>query len=662
MSEKSTQLSLLGPSTPAPAPAPAPAPTPTSAAKDPAALVARLEHYNAAYRAGTPEITDEAYDALVEELRALDPENEYLHTVEPEEEVGDAAQQVRHSKPMLSTEKAYTREELARYVERVEQAARELGQDVAALRFQVTPKLDGLAGNDADGVLATRGNGLVGANITSAFEKGLVAIGGRGQGLGEIVIRQSYFDDNFTGIFEHPRNMVVGIIKADNVNVQSQKALDDGMVHFVPYTTLPSWTGTGAQLVADVGEITEQLRQQVDYGLDGMVAAVTDTRLREHMGATTHHYRWQIAIKERGETARSTIQEIIWQTGRTGNVTPVLVIDTVRLSGANITRITAHHAGMVRDKKLGEGAVIEIIRSGEVIPKLVDVITPAADSKVLLPKTCPSCLEELTWKNDFLNCGNLSGCPAQVVSGIRHWFRTLGTADWFGEKTITRLVDGGFDSLEKIYALTEAQILELEFGAGQTKNLLDALKTSTTEPVEDARFLAAFGIADLGLGDSRKLLRQFKLETLGDLKAETLEGVKGFGKVTSGSITRGLQRRWATIRHMLDLGFNLEHTALDSERPKVDSPIAGKRVLFTGKMLRGNRDEMKLQAIALGAEALSSISKQLDLLIIGEKASQGKIDKARGLGVRVITEDEYLTLIGSDAAPAAADATPTADA
>lgn len=622
------QMSLLG----------TPAPKKPTAAE----LVADLTRYNEAYRDGSPLISDMEYDALVEQLRELDPDNDFLQQVEPEEPVA-ADKQVRHARPMLSTEKAYTAEQLQRFVDRVLAAAAEIG--VEDVQFKVTPKLDGLAGNDVDGVLASRGNGRVGANITDAFAKGLVPIGGRGHGLGEIVIKQSYFEDNFTGVFEHPRNMAVGIIKADNVNAQSQQALDDGMVHFVPYANLASRTVTGEQLVAQIGEITEALRQEVDYALDGMVAQCTDERVQAHMGATSHHYRWQIAIKERGETARATIQDIIWQTGRVGKITPVLCIEPVRLSGANISRITAHHAGMVRDKKLGEGAIIEIIRSGEVIPKLEDVVTPAPDDKVRLPSECPSCGEGLEWRNDFLFCTNRTGCPAQAVGTIRHWFKTLGTADWFGEKTISRLVGGGFDTLEKVYALEEKNLIALGFGPGQTHNLLEALQISTQQSVEDARFLAAFGIKDLGIGDSRKLLRHFKLETLDTLTAEQLAEVKGFGDVTSESITRGLQRRWPTISHMLAKKFTLERTPLASEQATIESPIAGKNVLFTGKMVQGTRDEMKKQAMALGATVLSGISGKLNLLVIGERASQAKVTKARNAGAEVLTEADYNKLI-----------------
>ena len=418
----------------------------------------------------------------------------------------------------------------------------------------------------------------------------------------------------------------MGIISADVVNATGKRALEEGAVRFVPYTTLPTWRGRGDALVERMGDITEDLRQQVDYALDGMVAEATHSALKAHMGATSHHNRWQIAIKERGETAITSIQDIVWQTGRTGNVTPVLLVEPVKVSGATIGRVTAHHAGMVRDLKLGAGARIQIIRSGEVIPKLEEVLEEA--ETVSLPTECRWCGNELRWVNDFLNCDNGTGCPAQVETGLRHWFKTLGTADNWGPKTITRVVAAGYTTLEQLYGLTEQELLDLDFGGGQTANLLVALRLSRAEPIEDARFLAAFGIKDLGLGESRKLLAAFPLRDLESLTEAQLSAVKGFGEVTSHSIVRGLQARWPTIAHMVELGFQLEATPLAGSTPSVDSAIAGKKVLFTGTMVHGKREDMQEEARSLGAVLASSISKNLDLLVTGEKASAGKVQKA----------------------------------
>lgn len=602
-------------------------------------LVARLEEYNAAYRNGHPLVEDAVYDELVERLRALDPVHPYLNAVEPEQFSGRA--EVRHPMPMLSTEKAYTTEQLARYVARVEKEAQALGIQEAS--FRITPKLDGLAGRDDGIVFASRGNGLTGYDITNAFAKGVVAIGGRGQGLGEIVVVKSYFEAHLADKFEHPRNMVVGIVSSDTLNKDVVQALEEGMVHFAPYAQLPQWQGTGDQLLEQIDAVSNDFAERIDYPMDGVVVEVVDPRLKTRMGATTHHYRWQIAVKRKGETAVTRVDSIRWQVGRTGNITPVMAVAPVALSGATIRRVTAHHAGMVAKLGIGPGARIEIIRSGEVIPKLEKVLEPAHE--VTLPTQCPACGLDLVWENDFLRCTHMA-CPAQTEQRLIHWFRTLGNADWFGIKTIQKLVAAGFDSLEKIYTMQESDFADLGFGPVQSRNLAQALSISRTKPVEDWRFLAALGIPDLGVGDSRKLLQYIPLEKLPTIEKAQIESVHGFGQITSARIVDKLAEIKETFMHLLDLGFNLEKTVPAAEAQTADSPISGKSIVFTGKMVRGSRDGMQEAARRLGANIQSAVSRTTDYLVCGEKVGQAKLAKAAQLGVQTLSEDEYHRLIG----------------
>jgi DNA ligase (NAD+) len=602
-------------------------------------LVSRLEHYNQAYRSGQPLISDSAYDELVEQLRKLAPDHPFLQRVEPERFAG--RMEVRHPVPMLSTDKAYTLEQLGRFVTRVEKEAQAIGID--QVEYKVTPKLDGLAGRDDGAVFVSRGNGLVGYEISSAFDKGVVPLGGRGQGLGEIVVVKSYFDAHLADKFEHPRNMVVGIVSSDTLNDDVRQALEDQQVRFVPYGQLQSWQGTAEQLLEGVEAITIELAEATDYPMDGVVVEVADERVRAQMGATTHHYRWQIAVKRKGATAETVVQGIQWQVGRTGNVTPVLEVAPINLSGATIRRVTAHHAGMVAKLGIGPGARIEVIRSGEVIPKLERVISPV--EQVQLPRSCPACDHELHRSGDFLCC-TYPRCPAQIEQRISHWFRTLGSADWFGIKTIQKLVAKGYDTLEKIYAMDAETFAMLGFGPVQSRNLAEALTTSRTKAVEDWRFLAAFGIPDLGVGDSRRLIEHMALEKLTDVDARTIAGISGFGEITSQSIVRGVAEIKATLLHMLALGFNLEKTPLMSQRPSVQSPVAGKNLVFTGKMQAGSREAMQAQAHRLGANVQSAVSRTTDLLICGENVGPTKLEKARRFGVEVISEGEYLRLIG----------------
>jgi DNA ligase (NAD+) len=604
-------------------------------------LVSQLERYNLAYRNGQPLISDAEYDELVEQLRRLAPDHPFLHRVEPEQFAGRL--EVRHPEPMLSTEKAYTREQLRRFVTRVEKEARAMGMDMEAVLFKVTPKLDGLAGRDDGNVFASRGNGLVGYEISSAFDKGVIALEGRGQGLGEIVVAQSYFDAHLADSFEHPRNMVVGIVSSDTINEDARQALEDQQVRFVPYRQLPYWQGTGEQLLEQIDGIGEELMAQCDYPLDGLVAEVVDEGLKARMGATTHHYRWQIAVKRKGETAETVVESVQWQVGRTGNVTPVLEVAPVNLSGATIRRVTAHHAGMVDKRRIGPGSRIEIIRSGEVIPKLEKVLSTS--EQVELPEKCPACEHDLHWKGDFLRCG-YTRCPAQIEQRISHWFRVLGSADWFGIKTIQKLVAQGFDSLEKIYALDAEAFAGMGFGPVQSRNLAEALAVSRAKPVEDWRFLAALGIPDLGVGDSRRLLEHVPLEEIVSVEPGAIARINGFGEITSRSIAEGIAEIKSTLLHMLALGFNLEKTPLLSEQASVQSPIAGKNVVFTGKMQGGSREAMQAQARQLGAIVQTAVSGNTDLLICGEKVGAAKMDKASRLGVKILTEAEYYQLIG----------------
>jgi DNA ligase (NAD+) len=607
----------------------------TSRIKD---LVAKLTRHNEDYRRGMPTISDARYDELTEELRSLDPENAFLAKVEPE--TFGSKKEVRHPVPMLSTEKAYKESDLKRFVERVEKEAR--SHKIRDLKFRVTPKLDGLAARDDGNIFATRGNGEVGYEISSAFVKGLIPIGGRGQGLGEIVCKKSYFEEHLSGNFEHPRNMVVGIVTSDNVNVLARQALQDEAVVFVPYSQLPEKVVDGKTLISEMWTITDELEAVTDYPLDGMVAEVMNDELRQIMGATAHHYRWQIAIKRKGESAVTVVEDIRWQVGRLGTVTPVMEVTPVTVSGATISNVTAHNAGMLRNQSIGRGAEVRIIRSGEVIPKLEEVVVPA--DKVELPSACPSCGAILFWQNDFLKCPDYD-CPARIEQRIEYWFKTLGNADWFGKKTIEKLVGSGYKSLESIYEMGEDDFRSLGFGPVQSSNLAEAIYISKTKETDDWRFLAALGIPDLGKADSRKLLSYFPIEDVIKISSDDLAAIHGFGEITSQSVVAGIEQIALTIQHMIDLGFNLRRTPLISEREQLDSPVKGKGIVFTGKMEHGNREEMQSMARSLGANVQTSVTGKTDMLVCGLKVGQKKIDSAKAKGIHIMSEKEYLDLL-----------------
>jgi DNA ligase (NAD+) len=241
-------------------------------------------------------------------------------------------------------------------------------------------------------------------------------------------------------------------------------------------------------------------------------------------------------------------------------------------------------------------------------------------------------------------CTN-SACPAQIEQRIRHWFRILGNADWFGIKTVRKLVENGHDTLEAVYRLTEVDFVDMGFGPVQSKNLAEAITISRTKPVEDWRFLAAFGIADLGTGDSRKLLAHVPLEKVVELNPTAIAQIKGFGDKTSQRIVASIGAMAGTIRHMLDLGFNLQPTPLAAAQGVIDSPIAGKGIVFTGKMVHGTREAMQAEARALGAKVQTTVSGQTDYLVCGENVGASKMAKANRLGVAILSESQYITLV-----------------
>lgn len=613
-----------------------------NAVTDADTMAQQLQKYNRLYRAGTPAISDTQYDLLVEQLRAIAPDHHVLHSVEPESIMGEG--KIRHPTPMLSTEKAYKEDEVARFVQRIHSGASELGILPSEVQFRVTPKLDGLAGRDDGYTLATRGNGDEGYDITRAYDRGLVPVGGRAEAVGEIVCDQDYFDEYLVDTFEHPRSFTVGAISADTLSEDALHAYAHGAIRFVPYSTVAAWEGAGDVLVARLREIEVEVKSGVPYAMDGIVIEVTHPAIQEHLGHTSHHHRWQIAFKTKGESAQTTVECIVWQTARTGRITPVLEIVPTRVSGATISRVTAHHAGNVKAKGLGPGAVITIIRAGEVTPFHDQTITPS--SVISLPDTCPSCGTPTVWEGDYLHCPNTSDCSAQTETTLIHFFKTLGNIDLMGPRTIGKLVENGYDTLEKIYDLSASDLTSIGFGPGQSVNIISELSRSNRETVDDWRFLAAFGVEDLGRGDSRRLLKHHSIETLDTLQEADLLAIRGFGPKTAPAIVSRIAKRWPTISYMMSLGFNLRRTPLESEVSN-DGPLLGKNVVFTGSMTTGSREAMQEQARQLGANVQSSVGKTTHYLICGEKVGQSKMDKAAKNGTILLSEADYLAMIAN---------------
>ena len=409
------------------------------------------------------------------------------------------------------------------------------------------------------------------------------------------------------------------------------------------YNQLPHWQGSCDELLTDFETIVGNLWGKVDYDVDGVVFEIVDPKIKEHMGATRHHHRWQIAYKQNTQTAEVRVLRIVAQTSRSGRVNPVAEIEPTRLSGALIRRATAHHYGMVREKGIGAGALIRLSRSGEVIPKIEKVLEPVTPE---LPDTCPSCGSGLVWESDYLVCVNVMDCAAQKTHTIEHFFKVLGNVDGFGPSSIAKIYEGGVASLSKIYALGEDDFVSFGFGPKQAENMVAQLQRSREESIEDWRFLAAFGVHRMGMGNCEKLLSVYPLIDVFTISRQNIIEIKGFSEKIADEILPGLASIKEMFFSLYGLGFNLVQTDIVSDSVSLQSsPVVGQLIVFTGTMRQGSRDEMKRQAKGLGAKVGASITGKTDMLVCGEKVGASKLLKAEQLGVKILSETEYLQLI-----------------
>ena len=596
---------------------------------------------NALYRSGTPVLSDNQYDLLLLKLTNEQPDHPYLTEIEPE--VMFESKTVSLPQKMLSTDKAYSFIEIEKWVDKIMKAAEELDINASQVKIRITPKLDGYAAFDDGQVLYTRGNGVRGQDITRAFNRGLKVAnnGERGLGPGEIVISKRYFDDVLNLHFENSRNIQAAIIAEKNVDENVQKAIDEGACVFYPFELIDHWTGDPQELLSNFESIVEKIWHSVEYDIDGVVLETTDEKIKEHMGSTRKHHRWQIAFKVNEEAAEVEVIRVIAQTSRTGRVSPVAELVPTKLSGATITRATVHHYRMVESNGVGKGAIVRLVRSGLVIPKIEKVIKKVTPQ---IPDKCPSCSSLLEWVADHLMCKNLQ-CSARKENTIIYFFKTLGNNDGFGPKVIEKLHLFGVDHVHQVYELSEYQLKSFGFGEKTAQNLVGQLRASREIEIEDWRFLSAFGVNRLGAGNCEKLLKHHSVLELFELTVEDMITIDGFADVSAQTISQGLNDIKEDFTKVYELGFNLGVTPKQLEQSNNGSPIAGKLVVFTGAMTQGGRGDMEKEAKLLGATIGKSVSGKTDFLVTGNKVGENKINAARAKGVQVITEEEYLKLL-----------------
>jgi len=600
---------------------------------------------NQRYRDGNPIISDEDYDFIFTlELSKRLPNNPFLQKIEPESE-DFSEEKVKLPKKMLSTDKAYSWEEINKWLERIVKFSSEINYSLSDIQIKGTAKLDGFAGYD-DGIkLYTRGDGNKGTDISRVFARGLGVFNNseRGQGPGEIVVKRSYFENHLSNHFEFPRNFQASLIKEKELDSFAIGAISEKAALFVPFAQLPQWLGSVEEFSSNFLDIVDQLEGGVDFDIDGVVFEIVNPELKKHMGSNRKFHRWQIAFKENKEKAQVKVISVTAQVGRTGKITPVAELEPTQLSGATIYRATGHHYGLVKQQGLGAGSVIELTRSGLVIPKINKVLKTA---EVDIPVNCPSCGHQLSWDSDFLMCFNHDECPEQIMGKIIYFFRILANNDGFGQATIQKLYAAGIHQVSDIYLLSKEKLISIGFGEKTSQNLIDQLARSRQESIEDWRFLAAFGVQRLGMGNCENLLKSFSINQIFKLSVEDISNIDGFAELTAELIFDGLISIKDQYANLVSGGFQLENTLLSSNDNAGNNIFKNKKIVFTGAM-SDSRLELEKQAKAHGVLVGKSVSSKTDFLIIGENVGQSKIKAAKSHEVEILTESEYLKKLNS---------------
>jgi len=655
-------------------------------------LAVQLHHHNHLYHVlDRPEISDAEYDALFRELLALEERFPELVTPDsPSRRVGapplETFRQVRHAEPMLSLENALDEEEFVEFDARVRRA---LGSD-EPVTYLCEMKLDGVAVELTyqDGVLvtgSTRGDGTVGEEITD----NLRTIGSIPLRLnrpcpelvdvrGEVYIELEDFrrfnrrrEEEGESTFANPRNAAAGSLRQLDPRqtarrplrifchgvgrligeeIASQQQLLERFRRWGLRTNV-----AGTRLARGVDEVIAcyrdllAKREQLPFEIDGMVVKVNDRALQRQLGAKSRSPRWAIAMKFPPRQATTTVEDVRIQVGRTGALTPVAILRPVEVSGVTVSRASLHNWDEIArlDLRIGDTVVVE--RAGDVIPDVVRVRTEnrtGGERTIEPPVSCPACGAPVARLPDEVvpRCQDLA-CPARLKEAIRHFAsRAAMDIEGLGERTVDQLLAGGLvTSVADLYRLTIDDLLPLErMGEKSAGKLLRAIDASRKRPFD--RFLFALGIRHVGSHLARVLARHFSsLDELAAADEETLLAIHEIGPRVSESLRAffASPRNREILAQLRQLG--VEPQPLTAQAAG-SAPLAGKTYVFTGSLEKLKRREARQLVERLGGRAAGSVSRNTDTVVAGRDAGS-KLEKARQLGIEIISEEEFLQRI-----------------
>jgi len=660
-----------------------------------AELRRQLEYHGHRYYVlDDPEIGDDAYDALLDELRTLEAEQPDLLTPDsPTQRVGGAPisklEKVRHPQPMLSLANVRSAEELRSWIARMRSHLAREGIEDPDFAYVAEPKIDGLAISLVyrDGVLergATRGNGEIGEDVTHnlrtipsiplRFDDAPPLVEVRGEvymAVGDFTALNERRASRGLSTFMNPRNSAAGTIRQLDPALAAERPLSmwcygigatEGLRFGSHWEGLEWLRAHSFRVNGDVLRLTtedevvaqclrwQERRGALDFEIDGVVVKVDDLELQRRLGAVGRDPRWAVAWKFPPTTASTKLHSVQWNVGRFGDLHPFAVLEPVHVGGVTVKLATLHNEEDLARKDIRTGDDVIVLRAGDVIPQVVSpaphaVERPDRAPPERPPARCPSCGTP-TVKDQgrvFTRCPNRA-CPDRRWQLLKHYAAAMDM-DGLGEKQVRMLQDAGLvATVADYYRLSSEQLLELE-GVGEVsaENLLRSIEQSRERPFGTVLF--AIGIEGVGGITGRNLAQQFRtIDALLDASPEGIAGTPGIGPVVAGLIHEQLAD--PAVRELIaDLrGFVRMET--EGAGPG-DGVLGGRTLVLTGTLPDLTREEATERILAAGGRVTSSVSRKTDYLVAGEAAGS-KLEKAERLGVPVLDQAGLLELLGSD--------------
>ncbi len=651
------------------------------------------EHNYSYYVCNNPTISDKEFDDLLAKLQRLEDENpQYFSPSSPTQRVGsdisEGFTQVEHKYPMLSLGNTYTIGEVEAFYNRVLQGLNEPFEIVAELKYDGTS----ISLTYEDGRLiraVTRGDGTRGDDVTANVKTiRSIPLQLRGDNYpqsfeirGEILMPWTVFEklnneraSQNEPLFANPRNAASGTLKLQNSAIVAKRGLDAYLYYMLGenlpsdnhYKNLSIANEWGFKISPDT-KICHSLQDMIDFinywdserknlpvATDGIVFKVASLKQQKALGYTAKSPRWAIAYKFQAERACTRLNSVSFQIGRTGAVTPVANLDPVQLSGTIVKRASLHNADIIESLDLHIGDMVYVEKGGEIIPKITGVDTDARmlliGDKVRFIKNCPECGTPLIrYEGEAAHyCPNDSGCSPQIKGRIEHFIsRKAMNIDGLGEETVDAFYKEGLvKTVADLYKLKVSDIAILErMGMKSAQNIIEGINNSRTVPFE--RVVYAIGIRFVGETVAKKLAYAFKdIDSLMNATKEELIAVDEIGERIAESVIKYFadERNRSLIEELRAEGLQLK---LSEERISMFSnTLSGLSIVISGTFEKHSRDEYKSLIEQHGGKNTSSVSAKTDYILAGANMGPAKLEKAQKLGVKVINENEFLTMIG----------------